>query len=34
MIINGVTIDETFAEAFPMKATRFIITPRGTRAGR
>jgi len=26
MIINGVTIDETFAEAFPMRATRLIIT--------
>jgi len=26
MIINGVTIDETFAEAFPMKGTRAIIT--------
>ncbi len=26
MIINGVTNDETFAEAFPMKATRVIIT--------
>ncbi|MEX0615661.1 MAG: formylmethanofuran--tetrahydromethanopterin N-formyltransferase, partial [Methylophaga sp.] len=26
MIINGVTIDETFAEAFPMKGTRIIIT--------
>lgn len=26
MIINGVTIDETFAEAFPMKGTRLIIT--------
>ncbi len=26
MIINGVTIDDTFAEAFPMKATRAIIT--------
>lgn len=26
MIINGVMIDETFAEAFPMKATRIIIT--------
>ena len=26
MIINGVHIDETFAEAFPMKATRLIIT--------
>jgi len=26
MIINGVTIDDTFAEAFPMKATRIIIT--------
>jgi len=24
--INGVTIDDTFAEAFPMKATRIIIT--------
>ena len=26
MIINGVAIDETFAEAFPMKGTRLIIT--------
>ncbi len=26
MIINGVTIDETFSEAFGMKATRAIIT--------
>ena len=26
MIINGVIIDETFAEAFPMKGTRLIIT--------
>ena len=26
MIINGVTIDQTFAEAFGMKATRAIIT--------
>lgn len=26
MIINGVHIDATFAEAFPMKATRVIIT--------
>jgi formylmethanofuran--tetrahydromethanopterin N-formyltransferase len=26
MIINGVIIDATFAEAFPMKATRVIIT--------
>ena len=26
MMINGVIIDETFAEAFPMKATRVIIT--------
>jgi formylmethanofuran--tetrahydromethanopterin N-formyltransferase len=26
MIINGVTIDETFAEAFPMRGTRVIIT--------
>ena len=26
MIRNGVAIDESFAEAFPMKATRFIVT--------
>jgi len=26
MIINGVLIDDTFAEAFPMRATRVIIT--------
>lgn len=26
MIINGVSIDKTFAEAFPMKGTRAIIT--------
>ena len=26
MRVNGVTIDDTFAEAFPMKATRLIIT--------
>jgi formylmethanofuran--tetrahydromethanopterin N-formyltransferase len=26
MIINGVTVDSTFAEAFPMKATRVVIT--------
>ena len=26
MKINGVTIDNTFAEAFPMKATRIIVT--------
>ena len=26
MEINGVTIDDTFAEAFPMKATRVLIT--------
>jgi formylmethanofuran--tetrahydromethanopterin N-formyltransferase len=31
MIINGVTIDETFAEAFPMKATRLIITAHNTK---
>ena len=24
--VNGVTIDDTFAEAFPMKATRLVIT--------
>nr|WP_240975204.1 formylmethanofuran--tetrahydromethanopterin N-formyltransferase [Paraburkholderia aromaticivorans] len=28
LAINGVTIDDTFAEAFPMKATRLIITAR------
>jgi formylmethanofuran--tetrahydromethanopterin N-formyltransferase len=26
MMINGVAIDDTFAEAFPMKATRLVIT--------
>lgn len=26
MILNGIVIDDTFAEAFPMKATRLIIT--------
>lgn len=26
MLINGVKIDDTFAEAFPMKATRLMIT--------
>lgn len=26
MILNGVAIDESFAEAFPMKATRLVIT--------
>jgi formylmethanofuran--tetrahydromethanopterin N-formyltransferase len=26
MIVNGVQIDDTFAEAFPMKATRVLIT--------
>lgn len=26
MILNGVSIDKTFAEAFPMKGTRIIIT--------
>ncbi len=31
MIINGVTIDETFAEAFPMKATRVIITAQNSK---
>ncbi|MEE9397315.1 MAG: formylmethanofuran--tetrahydromethanopterin N-formyltransferase [Methylococcales bacterium] len=31
MIINGITIDETFAEAFPMKATRVIITAQNMR---
>jgi formylmethanofuran--tetrahydromethanopterin N-formyltransferase len=28
LAINGVRIDDTFAEAFPMKATRLIITAR------
>ena len=28
MRINGVRIDDTFAEAFPMKATRLIVTAR------
>ena len=26
LIVNGVTIDDSFAEAFPMKATRIVIT--------
>ena len=26
MQLNGITIDDTFAEAFPMKATRLVIT--------
>ena len=26
MIINGIKIEKTFAEAFPMKASRLIIT--------
>ena len=26
MIVNGVAIDDTFAEAFGMKATRLVIT--------
>jgi formylmethanofuran--tetrahydromethanopterin N-formyltransferase len=26
MLVNGVAIDDTFAEAFPMRATRLIIT--------
>jgi formylmethanofuran--tetrahydromethanopterin N-formyltransferase len=26
LVINGVSIDDTFAEAFPMKATRLVIT--------
>lgn len=26
MILNGVTIEDTFAEAFPMRATRLVIT--------
>jgi formylmethanofuran--tetrahydromethanopterin N-formyltransferase len=30
MILNGVRIDDTFAEAFPMKATRLVITAHNT----
>lgn len=26
VVVNGVTVDATFAEAFPMKATRLVIT--------
>mgnify|MGYP001552297912 CR=1 FL=1 len=26
MEVNGTLIDDTFAEAFPMKATRLVIT--------
>ena len=26
MQLNGITIDDSFAEAFPMKATRLIVT--------
>ena len=33
MNINGVVIDDTFAEAFPMKATRIIITAMTRLAG-
>lgn len=31
MIINGVTIDDTFAEAFGMRGTRVIITAQNLR---
>lgn len=31
LIINGVRIDDTFAEAFPMRAARLIITARNER---
>lgn len=34
MQINGVTIDETFAEAFPMKGTRVLITAQNARWAR
>jgi formylmethanofuran--tetrahydromethanopterin N-formyltransferase len=34
MQINGVTIDETFAEAFPMKGTRVVITAQNARWAR
>ena len=30
MIRNGVTVDDTFAEAFPMKATRIVVTAHNT----
>ena len=28
MLVNGVQVDDTFAEAFPMKATRLVVTAR------
>ena len=34
MIINGVAIDDTFAEAFGMRATRLIVTAARIRSGR
>lgn len=34
MQINGVTIDDTFAEAFPMKGTRVVITAQNARWAR
>ncbi len=34
MIINGVSIDDTFAEAFPMRATRILITADNARWAR
>jgi len=34
MRINGVTIDDTFAEAFPMRATRLVITARNAKWAR
>ena len=34
MKINGVFIEDTFAEAFPMKATRLIITAHNVAAAR
>ena len=30
MRVNGIAIDDTFAEAFPMKATRLILTADST----
>jgi formylmethanofuran--tetrahydromethanopterin N-formyltransferase len=30
MLVNGIAIDDTFAEAFPMKATRLVITAHET----
>ena len=34
MILNGVEIQDTFAEAFPMRATRVVITAEETKWAR